>query len=143
MKTITLPLRLVIILFLMVFLNSCSNKDDDNPPPGPTVAELLVSKWYLYKKDYNGTVTLADACTGQTFLDFKSNGTFLSQEFDYDNAHICDHSPLENGGYTLSADETEIMVTGPFGDQTLKIGSINETEFVLVFSPTEIYTFKH
>ena len=145
MKTTTSTLRLIIVLFLMASLNSCSNKDDDNPPPAPTVAELLAHKWFFLKRENSGGTVIkqADACTGQTFLDFKSDGTFTFQEFDYDSAHICDHSPVEDGGYTLSADETKLMVTGPFGDDTLPIKYISETELALVFAPDEINIFKH
>lgn len=125
-------------------LTSCSNKDDDNNPPPPTVAELLAHKWFYLKRENSGGTIIeqADPCSGQTFLDFKSDGTFTFQEFGMNSAGICDHSSVETGGYILSADETKLMVTGPFGDETLPIKYISETELALVFGPDEINIFR-
>lgn len=145
MKTIAVPLRLIIVLGLMVAFNSCSNKDDDSPAPEPSTAELLVKKWFFLKtEDANGTVLeQADACTGKTFFDFNNDGTFYFQEFGYDNDQVCDNSPLENGEYTLSADETELTLFGSFGGDVFPIRSISETELVLVFGTDEIISFKN
>ncbi len=143
MKTTPKIYSLLLVLLLLVAASSCSNKDDDNnPPPEPTVAELLAHKWFFFKREVNGTVHLADACTKQTYLDFKSDGSFTFQEFDYDNNQNCINSPVTLGAYTLSSDETKIMVIGAFGDQTLTINSISETELVLTFMSGEIITLK-
>ncbi len=143
MKTTPKVYSLLLVLLLFVAASSCSNKDDDNnSPPEPTVAELLAHKWFLFKREVNGTVQLADACIEQTYLDFKSDGSFTFQEFDYDNNQNCVNSPVTLGAYSLSSDETKIMVTGAFGDQTLTINSISETELVLTFMNGEIITLK-
>src|SRR5690554_2245218 len=144
MRTRNKALRLIIALFVMAFIISCSKKDD--APPPPTKAELLAHKWFFYKweEPSDGTLKLADNCTVQTYFEFKTDKTFHSQEFDYDSGHVCTHSSIEVSTYTLTENDTKILITGSTGDQsTLIINSLSETVLVVVFEgSTTIYTFK-
>ncbi len=143
MKTSNNTLRLIIALLVMASFTSCSKKDD--APPPPTQAELLAHKWFFSKWEdpSDGTFRLSDSCTEQTFFDFKTDNTFLSQEFDYDSSNVCTHGSVAISAYTLTENDTKIMVTGSMGDQsTLIINSLSETALALKFEGGTIYTFK-
>jgi hypothetical protein len=144
MKTTNHISRVFVLLFVMASIAACSNKDDDNPPPEPTVAELLAHKWFFTKRDNNGTVTLANACSGQTYFDFRSDGTLIFQEFDLDSNGNCSTGPAQAYEYTLSADETQIISTWwPAGTTlTLTIVTLNTTTLAVDFSSGDIYSFK-
>ncbi|MDC8001130.1 lipocalin family protein [Aequorivita todarodis] len=135
-------LRLIIALFVMASFTSCSKKDD--APPPPTKAELLAHKWFFSKWEdpSDGTFRLADSCTEQTFFDFKTDNTFLSQEFDYDSGNVCTHGLVDISTYILTENDTKIMVTNSMGGQsTFIINSLSETVLALKFEGGTIYTF--
>ncbi|MDC8001129.1 lipocalin family protein [Aequorivita todarodis] len=142
MKTTRSSYNVLVVLMMFVSISSCSKKNDDNPPPTPTVAELLIHKWYFSKREVNGTVQMADACTEKTYFDFKGDGTFTFQESDYDDTLNCVTSPVLDGAYTLSSDETQLMISGAIGNQTLTINSISESQLVFGFANGEINTLK-
>lgn len=139
MKTTNNTFRLIIVLLVVATFTSCSKKDDEPTPP--TRAELLANKWFFSRWDdpSDGTFRLADSCTEQTFFEFKTDNTFLVQEFDYDSGNVCTHGLIEVNTYTLTENDTKIIVTRTTGEQsTLIINSLSETDLVLVFEGSTI-----
>jgi len=140
MKTFSQTYRITFVLLLFLSFSSCSN--DDDSAPEPTTEELLANKWFLkITEDLSATPptsTVANACQQNTYFNFLSTGELLAEEFDMDMNDTCLSNSITTFTYSLTANDSQIIVTDGDEPTILALESINETQLILSVSSQRI-----
>lgn len=131
-----------IILFALAALAfaSCKESTEDETPAAKTKTELITTgSWMTSDVLINGASiwVLADPCSKDDFMTFKTNGTVVTDE----GATKCDagdpQTTTEN--WSFSADEKKITIDGDTGD----LVTLNETDIVVTMQDsTDVITLK-
>jgi len=121
----------VSISFCFAFIViACSS--DDSVKQATTTDLLTSGKWYL-ESIFQKTLT---PCEKKGYFEFNGDGSFFLSNYSTDN-EVCEVQELLTGSYTLTNDETILVVT-PDETYELFIVAIYEEEMIIISD--EIYT---
>ena len=126
MKSITKRLLLIIFLLLSVtFLTNCSK---DDPPPAPTVEEMLTADtWY---QESQSNVAFND-CQKHSSYRFLASGNFIVEVFYENSDEYC--VSISGAGHWELTSDTDIHITSNSGASYIfAIVNISEEELVVL-----------
>jgi hypothetical protein len=119
---------------------SCKESTDDETPASKTKTELITSgSWVTSDVLINGASiwVLAEACSKDDFMTFKTNGTVITDE----GATKCDPADPQTttANWSFSSDEKKVTIDGDAGD----LVTLNETDMVVTMQDsTDVITLK-
>lgn len=86
--------KITYLLIGILCLTSCSSNDDD-------VSDPIIGKWKIKSGTVNN-ISILNACSSQTSIEFKSDNTVNVVSFSDDNANSNCTSELQTGNWKLN-----------------------------------------
>ena len=134
LKRVTNYFKIGMLIAAMVFVVSCSNKDEDEPK----TSNLLIGKW-LSRLDYGKDDNLHDYT--EFIYNFRSNGTFETNYYTY----FLDGSPVSAGSFAGQYEISEnnfllfTLDNGKTDFYFFEIVKDEDVEYLIMFHDEEHY----
>ena len=131
---------ILVAIAAFAFASCKDNSSTDTTPTVKTKTDLITAgSWVTSDVLINGTSiwVLADACSKDDFMTFKTNGTVITDE----GATKCDAADPQTttANWSFSSDEKKVTIDGDMGD----LVTLNETDMVVSMQDsTDVITLK-
>lgn len=95
--------KIFLVLFGLLVL-SCSSDSSDAPIENPIIGKWFEHKKVNYKSDgsiHSEFLNSSEPCYGMTTYEYKSNGQFIKDSYDYIDSE-CSQNPIRTGAWSTN-----------------------------------------